>query len=255
MDEENTPETDEEGQADDSLPVPAAAQKKRRSDALDVAQQVQRFKAFFESTPYHKTILENFRAGKPYVVVDFFDLTKYDPQIAEYVLEEPEEIFKAAEIAGEDLEVPPDIGRFRVRFKNLPLSQKIMIRDIRSKHLGSFFAVTGLIRQKSDVRPQMISARFECPSCGNVMQVLQDSSQFREPHKCGCGRKGKFRMLSKDLVDVQRIVLEESPEELEGGAQPKRIDVFLREDLVSPFYEKKTNPGSEIKVNGIVKEM
>ncbi|MBW2991906.1 minichromosome maintenance protein MCM, partial [Candidatus Woesearchaeota archaeon] len=36
--------------------------------------------------------------------------------------------------------------------------------------------------------------------------------------------------------------------------QPKRLKIFLKDDLVSPISEKHTNPGSKIQVNGIVKE-
>jgi len=115
--------------------------------------------------------------------------------------------------------------------------------------------VAGVVRQKSDVRPQVTTAKFECPSCGNVISVLQLDTSFKEPSRCGCGRKGRFRELDKELVDAQNIVLEEAPEDLEGGEQPKRINVFLKADLVSPMSEKRTNPGSKIHVVGEIKEM
>ena len=143
----------------------------------------------------------------------------------------------------------------RIRFKNLPESQKILIRNIRSKHIGKFLLIEGAIRQKSDVRPQVTSAKFECPSCGNIINVLQLDSSFKEPSRCGCGRKGKFRLSSKELVDAQGLVLEEVPENLEGGAQPKRINILLKDDLVSPMSERRTNPGSKVKISGFVKEV
>ncbi|MEK6828046.1 MAG: hypothetical protein AABX78_01735, partial [Nanoarchaeota archaeon] len=138
---------------------------------------------------------------------------------------------------------------------NLPQSQHIMIRDIRSKHINRLLFVEGLIRQKSDVRPQVTSARFECPACGNIMNVLQLEGTFKEPTRCGCGRKGKFVMLDKEMVDAQGIVLEEASENLEGGEQPKRINILLTNDLVSPLSEKRTSPGSKVEVIGIVKEV
>ena len=42
---------------------------------------------------------------------------------------------------------------------------------------------------------------------------------------------------------------------LEGGEQPRRINVFLKEDLVEPRMEEKTTPGSKIKILGILKEV
>src|SRR3989338_1254765 len=57
------------------------------------------------------------------------------------------------------------------------------------------------------------------------------------------------------MVDAQGIVLEEASEDLEGGEQPKRINLLLKNDLVSPISEKKTNPGSRIRCAGILKEV
>ncbi|MBT4321778.1 minichromosome maintenance protein MCM, partial [Candidatus Woesearchaeota archaeon] len=57
------------------------------------------------------------------------------------------------------------------------------------------------------------------------------------------------------LVDAQRVVLEEAPESLDGGEQPKRLSIFLKEDLVDPLLEKKTTPGSKVRVMGAVKEI
>jgi len=62
-------------------------------------------------------------------------------------------------------------------------------------------------------------------------------------------------MLSKELIDAQRLVLEEAPEDLDGGEQPKRLAVFLKSDLVSPLSDKKSNPGSKVKASGIIKEI
>ena len=57
------------------------------------------------------------------------------------------------------------------------------------------------------------------------------------------------------MVDVQRIVIEESPDTLEGGEQPRRINIFLKEDLVDPKMEERTTPGSRVKIFGVLKEV
>jgi replicative DNA helicase Mcm len=105
------------------------------------------------------------------------------------------------------------------------------------------------------VRPQVVNAKFECPSCGTVISVLQVEKKFREPSRCSCGRKGQFRLISKTMVDAQRLVIEEAPESLTGGEQPRRLSVFLKEDLVEPGMEEKTTPGSKVKILGILKEV
>ncbi len=221
---------------------------------MEASEQIRRFKEFFQSYHY-ADLMETIRLGKTFFVVDFTELSHFDPSLSEFLLEQPIEVVKAGELAVEQFDLPLPVKNFRVRVRHLPKSQFIMIRDIRSKHLGFLLYTEGVVRQKSDVRPQVTNARFECPSCGNIIPILQLDQKFKEPSQCGCGRKGKFRLLSKDLVDVQRIVLEETPEDLEGGEQPKRINIFLSEDLVSSISDKKTNPGSRIGVIGIVKEI
>ncbi len=219
---------------------------------MEGVEQISRFQEFLDEQ-YKTDLLESVTKNKTHIVIDFFDLSKFDPILAQDLLNEPEETIKACELAIEHFDL--DAKRIRVRFDNLPPTNEILIRDIRSIHLNKFIAVDGLVRQKSDVRPQVVSSRFECPSCGAIQTILQLGTSFREPNACGCGRRGKFRELSKELIDAQRMVLEEVPELLEGGEQPKRINVFLKEDLVSPITEKRTNPGSRILVTGVVKEI
>ncbi len=220
---------------------------------INAIEQIKRFQDFIDIN-YYNSLLENIRKGNKFLLVDFVELSKYDPDLATELLDAPEETIKAIEKAIEQFDVD-GLNDLRIRFHNLPQSQHIMIRNIRSKHLNKLFFVEGVIRRKSDVRPQVTSARFECPVCGNIMNVLQLEGTFREPTRCGCGRKGKFVMLDKELVDAQGIVIEEAHENIEGGEQPKRINVLLTDDLVSPLSEKRTSPGSKVEVVGIVKEV
>jgi len=220
---------------------------------MEAEKQIGKFKEFIEKD-YLAELTDNLRKDKKFLVIDFGNLSKFGPELADFLLEQPEDTIKAAELAIEQLDLE-NVEKVSVRFSNLPESQNLMVRNIRSKHLNKLFQVEGVVRQKSDVRPQVTAAKFECPSCGNVINVLQLDTSFKEPSRCGCGRKGKFRLISKELVDAQGIVLEEDPENLEGGEQPKRINIFLKDDLVSPFSERKTSPGAKIKVTGLIKEV
>ena len=220
---------------------------------MEAQDQIQKFKDFLEKN-YLTKLTANLRKDLKFLVIEFNDLSKFDIELAELLLEQPEDIIKTAELAIEQLDLD-NADKIRVRFNNLPESRHILVRNIRSLHLNKLFQLDGIVRQKSDVRPQVTAAKFECPSCGNVINVLQLDTSFKEPSRCGCGRKGKFHLLSKELVDAQGIVLEEAPESLEGGEQPKRMNIFLKDDLVSPLSEKKTSPGSKIMVVGIIKEV
>src|SRR3989338_4106025 len=219
---------------------------------MDSTELIQRIQDFLE-THYYSELLTNVQKGKTSLTVDFELLAKDDPEVADLALDQPEEILKGTEVVIKNIDL--DSSKCTIRFSNLPKTQQTLIKDIRSNHINKLLSIKGIVRQKSDVRPQITSAKFGCPSCGNILHIIQADTAFKEPSRCGCGRKGKFIQISKELVDAQNIVLEEDPEDLDGGSQPKRMKVFLKDDLVSPLSERNTAPGAKINIVGIIKEI
>ncbi len=205
-------------------------------------------KDFFDN--HKKEIGKSLRGNEHVVHLDFETLSQFSPLLSEKLIETPEEITNLLENA---LEGTGLVKSPRIRFNTLP--NMVKIKEIRAKHLDQFIAIEGIVRQSSDVRPQVVNAKFECPTCGAILSVLQIDRKFREPSRCSCGRKGLFKLLSKEMVDAQRLVIEESPDSLEGGEQPKRMSVFLKEDLVDPKMEDRTTPGSKVRVIGVLKEV
>lgn len=47
-----------------------------------------------------------------------------------------------------------------------------------------------------------IECRWECPSCGNILRTQSPfwdtkmRKMIAEPTKCGCGRRGKFQLVT-----------------------------------------------------------
>jgi len=201
---------------------------------------------------YKKEIGKSIRSGTNVIQIEFQKLSEFSNIISDELLKNPEETFRILEIGLDELGL---VSNSRVRLIDLPDGHLIKIRNIRSRDLNSLIVVEGIVRQASDVRPQVVNSKFECPSCGTIISVLQMEKKFREPSRCSCGRRGGFKLLTKEMVDTQRLVIEESPESLSGGEQPKRINVFLKEDLVEPRMEEKTTPGSRVMVIGILKEV
>ena len=219
--------------------------EKKRQEALTIEA-----KNFFDS--YKKKIGESIREGENVVQTQFMQLAEFSPILSESVIEFPEETIAIMENA---LEESGLVKSPRLRFIDLPKSSQTKIRDIRAKHLDQIIWIEGIVRQASEVRPQVANAKFECPNCGAILAVLQVDRKFREPSRCSCQWKGPFKTLSKEMVDIQRLVIEESPDTLEGGQQPKRINLFLKEDLVDPKIEERTTPGSKIRAFGVLKEI
>src|SRR5512136_621920 len=88
------------------------------------------------------------------LVVKFSDLDKFDPEFAEELLENPEQILEAAQAALLDLDLPMDVylDRAHVRINELPRHYKT--RELRSDHIGKFLAIDGLVRTATEVRPK-----------------------------------------------------------------------------------------------------
>ncbi|UCD21209.1 MAG: minichromosome maintenance protein MCM [archaeon] len=207
-------------------------------------------KEFFEF--YKKEVGKYAKRSEKAIQVSFKELANFSHELADYVLTKPEDALAMLSLAIEELGL---IKNPKVRLTEVPESQEIPIREIRAKHISQLLILEGIVRQASEVRPQVTNAKFECPQCGTIISVLQVEKKFREPNRCGCGRKAAFKLLSKELVDAQRLIIEESPEQMKGGEQPRRINVFLKEDLVDPKMEERTTPGSSVQVIGILKEI
>lgn len=216
---------------------------------------VKKWRKFIEKY-YHEDLLNSVKKGYKSLFIDYSKIARSDLELAEEVLKNPDEIIKQGELCFDEFDLDTE-DKIHIRLKNLPKSQSVMINEIRSKHLGKLLSISGLIRQTSDVRPRITLAEFECPNCGQIIPVEQKKeSKLKPPVRCsGCGRKANFKLHDKVLVDMQRIVLEESPEGLKGGEQPKRIPVFISEDLLDPKVERKRYPGNKVEIIGVVKEI
>src|SRR3989339_2066108 len=220
-------------------------EKKKKEDLLNEA------KSLIEANK--KEIIQSTAPGEKVVRIHFNVISEISTSLSEGLLDNPEDTLSIMESALDESNL---LGKgARIRIIDLPKTSYLRVREIRAKHLDKMIWIEGIVRQASEVRPQVVNARFECPNCGAVLSVLQIDNKFREPTRCTCGWKSSFRIISKEMVDVQRIVIEESPDTLEGGEQPRRINVFLQEDLVDPKMEERTTPGSRVKIIGILKEI
>ena len=123
-------------------------------------------KNFFDF--YKKELGDSLRKANNVIYLDFMQLTEFSNNLSEEILINPEETFRLIELAIEESGLVKDV---RVRLKNLSKSQDLKIRNIRSRHLNELIVVEGIIRQASDVRPQVVNAKFECPSCGTIISV------------------------------------------------------------------------------------
>ena len=188
------------------------------------------------------------------LTVKFSDLDRYDPEFAEELLESPEQILEAAHAALLELDLPMDVYLDRAHVRIAELPRHFKTRELRSDHIGKLLAIDGLVRTATEVRPKIVSAAFQCQRCGFTFFKEQTGNKFEDQNlKCmnqACDRGGPFKLLlaQSKFVDAQKIRVQESPEDLRGGAQPQTLDVELEDDLAGRIF-----PGDRVIVNGILK--
>lgn len=219
---------------------------------MDIPEQVVRFREFIEKN-YLAELKDNLRKDKKMLAIDFNELSKFDNELGDLLLELPMDTISAAELSLEqlDLDKPKEI---KIRFFNLPESCNVLIQHIRSEHLGKFLSIEGNIFSMSTIRPLILSSKFECPSCGNIINIVQLDDNLKEPSRCGCGRKGKFNLLGNLLTNACSIILEECPEN-SSGTNLAQIHLLLKYDLTSKENIDRIYQGLRVKVNGVLREL
>jgi len=197
--------------------------------------------------------LANEYPEKRSLYVDFVNIEKFDPDLAEELLEYPDRVLGVAEAAlqGFDLPIEKTLTGAHLRIMNIP--QKVPIRNLRSEHISKMIAIDGLVRMATEVRPRIRVAAFECGGCGETMFITQPSGRFVEPYVCKnseCGRKGPFKinLTESEFIDAQKLRVQESPEDLRGGEQPQTLDINMEDDLSG-----LVSPGSRVIVTGILR--
>jgi len=183
--------------------------------------------------------------------LDWKDIHRFDPDLADDVRSHPEELRDYAEEALRLYDLPVDVklGQAHVRVRDLP--ETTDIRDIRADHRGQLISVQGIVRKATDVKPKITQAAFECQRCGTLTRIPQESGDFQEPHECqGCERQGPFRINfdQSEFIDAQKIRVQESPEGLRGGETPQSIDVNIEDDITG-----EVTAGDHVRVSGVLK--
>jgi len=220
----------------------------KREDIIDKFSEFLRYQ-------YYKELALAITEGEKSVQVDFCLVDKFDPLLADTILENPEETLDFLEESVEQIDLPQK-EKVHIRFFNIPETNKIRIRNVRAEHIGKMLCVDGIVKRASEVRPEIAEINFECPECGKIITVIQTEKDktVKSPGRCECGCRRGFKQVDQSLYDARWVTIEE-PFEITTGERPSEIMVYLKEDLTSPRMRNKTDPGNRIKVIGILKEV
>jgi replicative DNA helicase Mcm len=193
------------------------------------------------------------------VEVSVGDLIVHDKGLADELLRDPRAFLEAASAAlrkvleVEDPEYARAVKRLSLRIADPPPSIVVPLRGLRSVHVGRLVAVEGVVTRVSPVKHEMAAAVYRCGSCGGEVKVELAGGELRRPEECptchATSKTARFTLLEEksELVDVQKLVLQEKPEELPPGQLPRSIEVVVRDDLVDTV-----RPGDRVTVVGFL---
>jgi len=214
---------------------------------------IEKFSEFFREY-YYNELVTSMSEGKKSVSVDFSIISKFDTELADYLLENPAEVLEWAEQATSQMDLAGEV-KLRVRIFNLPEDKQVRIRKIRAEHIGKLISVDGIVKRASDIRPEVSEAIFQCSECGERITIIQTERMIKMPFECErCDNRKGFKLIDQKLYDARWVAIEE-PFEITTGERPSEIMIFLKEDLTTPKMQNKTDPGNRIKVVGALKQL
>lgn len=222
-------------------------------EKIDLTPLISLFNDFF-TTIYKQKINELLLVypTKKSLIIDYRELEKFDPDLADKLVHEPDITIEAAEtaIAEMKLTLPISAGEFtpHVRFSDLP-SSDLLIEQLSSKNLSEIVAFKGVITRRAELMNRVKIAVYLCQVCDSEMRALV-TKNFTPPKKCESCKKFALRQVDEmsKFVDIQRAEIQELLERVRGGAPAAHIELWLEDDLVNIV-----SPGDNIEVVGILR--
>ncbi len=214
---------------------------------------VEKFDAFFrERLIRHIERLVGSYPGERSLLVDFKEIERFDPELADALLDNPDYVLEAAEKALSSIDIPLlEAEEFapHVRVFNLPKENSPVLRDIGAAHIGRLISIEGLVRAVTEVRPKLEVAVWECRRCASTYSVVQPPQHLKMPNICECKHRDFALVAEKStFTDWQKIQVQEPIELLKGSEQPTNLHIYMTDDLVN-----RVSPGTHTKVTGIVR--
>jgi len=186
--------------------------------------------------------------------IDFTHLNAFHPELAEALLEWPEDVISPAEdaiqiILMEDLSIEEPF-KIHARFYNLP--KTLEPRFVGPEYINKFIQVRGIITRLSSIEPFVSRAVYLCKDCGHEMVRLQKpySVKLRKPTKCeNCGSRNiELDPDKSTFLRYQSSIIQDQPERLKGGQMPRQLHMVFLEDLCDTVI-----PGDRVTVTGILR--
>ena len=190
--------------------------------------------------------------------VDWSDMLRFDTDLAEDYLDNPDTVSAWLESAVEYAVVPNvELTDTTVRVVGLNDSDIYRPLQLVKQRPDGYIGVAGDLAKVTEPKPEADVIAYECQRCGTPNHIPQSGENAQEPRECqGCERQGPFRplMSESEFVDYAKIRVEMPPDET-GDLQREYIDGVVRGDLVWGGHDEHgivARSGDSVTVYGTV---
>jgi replicative DNA helicase Mcm len=213
-----------------------------------------RFEEFLERY-YRDQLAEAVKAQSSSVTVDHEDLTRYDADLADDLVDAPEIVLGHLEesLSGWPVDALQTELHADVTARVENITQTVDVPELRSEHKGKYLGVRGQVNRATQVQPKVTSVTFKCERCSSprseylVGPEPQTGDEIQPPLKCpGCERQGPFTIHDEETINHQIIELAAEPGK-DLGASQHTVPAHLYGDICG---EPRT--GDRIQVNGYI---
>ncbi|MFA6214306.1 MAG: minichromosome maintenance protein MCM [Candidatus Micrarchaeia archaeon] len=222
----------------------------------DISSFVEKFESFYFDAQKEKInrLLTDYPTQKS-LLVDFEDLEKYDRELADILIRQPDTLMNAAELAlVQSQEVafktahPDTAFEPHVRFFNLPDSG-LLIQDISSRNIRELISVKGVITKRGPILHKVKVAVYKCQMCDATTKVPM-TKNAQVPQVCSECKRRALKLEEEDsyFVDVQKAEAQELLERLTGGSPAATITLWMEDDIVN-----KITPGETVEITGVMR--
>lgn len=220
-------------------------QRKDEEDIFDYDNGFDQFVQYFESQQWAYRQIEKASIGRNFVYLDYQRLERFNHELADDLLNDPDSVLQAAREAVRSLpEVEDDID---VRVKNVSDVEQQTISDLSARDRNNLVSIDGVIQSVSQPGSKIVSASFECTACGDRYEKEQDTANVKSPYKCDCGNK-KFNTIREKHKTVRYLNLKEKPDQRSRD----KVVAIIQGDLAEDESKNLKAIGSGVKVIGYV---
>lgn len=194
--------------------------------------------------------------------VDYNDVWRFDPDLADDLRDHPEELLEHFEEAVDMVDIPLDVdlSDVTVRVENVEQEHCYAPGEVRKDVAGKYVGITGTLERVTTTNDLPRTLVFECQRDGHRVTVPQPETadDIQEPHECpNCQRQGPFQIIHDegDWSDYAKLRIQSRPDtatDAEG-----KISGFVLDDLIDAGGDGGLigRAGEPVTVYGIIKRV